>query len=183
MRQRKKIFLSTLLLLFLGCSLISCSNEADKLEGSWSNTFGLSDDYSEFRIYQQSERGFTYFHTFKFINEQDENGGYFLDVISPLAISQSPDDIVVGSEISGKWEIVKGKLYLYFSDNIELLNAENLNLNDQNYLASQMVKYFLDKYRIVCSQGLDFEIKENSSGSSLTIHFGNTIESFTKQKK
>lgn len=171
-----------LLLLILGCSLISCSNEADKLEGSWSTTIGLGDDYSEFRIYQQSKRRFTYFHTFNFIKEKDKNGGYFLDIISPIVFSQSPYDIVVGSEVNGKWEIIKGKLYLKFFDNIELINAENLNLNDQNYLASQMQKNFLDKYKKVSSQGLNFEIKDTKDGSHLIIYFGNVTESFTKRE-
>lgn len=161
--------------------LLSCSDDAKKLEGSWSDTFSLTNDYSQYRVYQQSERRYTFFHTFNFNKDKGKNGGNFLDVISPIAISQSPDDIIIGSEIRGEWEVKNGKLYLNFLDSMELLNAENISYNDKIYLISELSKYFLNDFREMARQGLPFEIKENNGKNQLTIHFGNSTETFIKR--
>ena len=171
------------LIIMLGGGLMSCTGDAEKLVGSWSDTFSMTDDYTQYRVFQQSERKYSFFHTFQFNKGKDKNGGHFLDVISPMAFSQSPDDIVIGSEIRGEWEIKNGKLYLNFFDSMELLNAERISFSDKEYLISELSKYFLKDYKKLGMQGLPYEIKENNGKYQLTIHFGNVSKSFVKREE
>lgn len=161
---------------FLLLILVSCSKE-DKLVGTWDRSLGLGDDYTQYRRFYNSEYPPTCFHTFTFEKGEDGEKGTFTDAVSPLVLptgDTNPDQLIVGSKITGEWEIKGKKLYLFYDDDLKLLNADNLSSADQSRLKDEMTAAFLKEYKQLGEEGFPYEIVKKDKGESLKIAFGNT---------
>lgn len=156
--------------------LVSCTNDAKELDGDWSNTFSLTDDYTRYRVFSTGDRRYTFFQTLSFVKLNDENGGLFEDVITPMVFQSDPYEVVVGSKVGGTWEINKGMLFLYYDGDVELTHADNLSFNDKMQLEEQMEALFFKDFDKLGLRGLKYEIKNDH----LKIYFGNFSEDFTK---
>ena len=87
--------------------LVSCTNDAKELDGDWSTTFSLTDDYTQYRVFSTGDRRYTFFQTLSFVKTEGENGGYFEETINPMVFQPDPYHVVVGSKVEGLWEIKK----------------------------------------------------------------------------
>lgn len=177
--NKLKNFSLTLCLALIGIVVISCSSKEDELIGQWGNSFGLTNNYTKNRVYK--ETGDTFFQTLTF--EKGENGemGVFTDNISPLVIN--PDDILLGSVISGTWEIKGKKLYLYFEDeSLSLTNADGIGRADRLILEEEMAQRFLDEYKKLGAEGLNYEIIHKNNKTGLEINFGNAKITLIKKE-
>lgn len=174
----------TLCIALIGIIAPSCSSKEDELVGSWSTSFGLTNDYTQYRVYSDSEYHPTFFQTIKF--SQGENGkpGTFTEVISPLVLSgQNSNELKIGSKISGTWEIKNKKLYMYFDENsFSLTNDDMIGINDKAILEDQMTQEFFQRYGTVCSNGMNFEIVKRNDKTGVEIHFGNTKVTLVKKE-
>lgn len=172
-----------ILCLFFTCLLVSCSSKEDKLVGQWGNSFGITNNYTDTRVYK--EPGDACFQTFFF--EKGENGemGVFTDNITPLVIGgQNPDNVIIGSQISGTWKIKGDKLYLYFDKNsFALTNADMLGRTERMILEDQMAKSFLDEYKNLGEEGLNYKIVHKNNKTALEINFGNTKVTLVKREE
>ena len=159
----------------------ACSSKEDALKGSWTRTFGLNtSSYTEGRVFSQ-EAGKTFFHTFVF--EKGTSGkGTFKDVVNPLVLNNNSDLVVVGSKISGEWEIKDNKLYLYYNDSVELTNGDDLHPADKARLEGQMKELFLTKFKEAGEKGFPYELKEKNNKTGIEIDFGNDKETFVKNQ-
>lgn len=155
----------------------SCTNDAKKLDGDWSTTFSLTDDYTQYRVFSTGDKRYTFFQTLSFVKTEGENGGYFEETISPMVFQSDPYQVVVGSKVEGIWEITKGKLFLYYDGGIELTNADNISFEDKMYLIEQMEELFFKDFEKIGHRGLKYEIKDDH----LKIDFGNFTEDFSKR--
>lgn len=166
----------------IGVIATSCSSKENELIGRWGNSFGLTNNYTGNRVYK--ETGATCFQTFTF--EKGENGepGVFTDAISPLVIgSQNPDDVLIGSKISGTWEVKGKKLYLYYdTESFSLTNADEMGRTDKMILEEEMAQKFLDDYKNLGAEGLSYEIVHKNNKTGLEIKFGNTKVTLIKQE-
>lgn len=174
--MKKKYFSTAILSFLMALVLVSCSSKEDELIGSWSTSFGIANDYTQYRVYSNSEFRPTFFQTFTF--EKGKNGemGTFTDNISPLVIGeQNPDEVLIGSKISGTWEIKDKKLYLYFDDEgLSLTNADDLGRTNRMIVEDDMTQRFLDEYKKLGEDGLSYEIVHKNDKTGLEINFGNT---------
>lgn len=173
----KKKILSIFVISVLGI-LGSCTNDAKELDGDWSTTFSLTDDYTRYRVFSTGDRRYTFYQTLSFVKLNDENGGLFEDVITPMVFQSDPYEVVVGSKVGGTWEINKGKLFLYYDGDVELTHADNLSFNDKMLLEEQMEALFFKDFDKLGLRGLKYELKDKN----LKIYFGNVTEDFSKIK-
>lgn len=182
--MKKKTCSTTVLTLFMALVLISCSTKEDEIIGSWSTSSGLANEYTQYRVYSNSEYRPTFIQTFTF--EKDENGSEnsFTDKISPLVIGgQNPDEVLIGSEISGTWEVKGNKLYLYFDeDSLSLTSADEVGDTDRIALEDEMTQMFLENFKSLGAEGLSYEIVHKNNKTGLEMSFGNSKVTFIKQE-
>lgn len=180
MKKRDLIqgFMTLLMTTFM---FVSCSSKEDQFVGSWSRSFGMNTHpYTEFRAFSQNT-GKTFFHTFTFEKGKDGKGEFF-DVVSPLMIGGDPDEIVIGSKVSGEWEVKDGKLYLYYNDDIQLTHADNLDPEVKTILEDQLTQQVLSKYKEDGEKGFSYEFKEKNNKTGLEIEFGQDKMVLVKEK-
>ena len=181
----KKIFKISLTfwIAIIGIIATSCSSKENELIGRWSNSFGFTNNYTENRVYK--ETGDTFFQTFTFQKGENGEPGVFTDAISPLIIGdQNPDRVLIGSTISGTWEVKNDKLYLYYDkESFSLTNADEIGRTDKMILEEEMTQKFLEKYEKLGADGLSYEIIHKNNKTGLEIKFGNTKVTLKKEDK
>ncbi len=174
----KKLFLAAGVI--AAAILSSCSSHNDELLGSWSRSFSLKDDYASKRAISVSEDHETYFHTFTF-SKGDNGMGTFTDNIAPMIISPQHGKIILGSMLTGQWEVKDNKLFLYFDDNVTLTNGADLSPSEINAVETQIGRVFLSAYKELAAQGIDYTIEEHNGKQGIKLDFGPS--SFTLIKK
>lgn len=169
---------------FIILAFVSCSSAEDELVGSWSTSFGLSNDYQHLRVAQKEDDHNTFMQTFTFEMGEKNEPGKFKDYIAPLAMltSSSDDEIIVGSVLTGTWELKNKKLYLHFN-NLELVNADNLAPELKNAIKDEMQKRFFEKYQKDAENGISYEIEERNNKTGLILNFGSTKLKLIKSEK
>ncbi|MDE6300461.1 MAG: hypothetical protein K2M19_01925 [Muribaculaceae bacterium] len=163
--------------IFLGCMLSSCSSREDKFVGSWSRTFGLRDNYTQYRVI--ADKGKSFFQTFTFEKGKDGKGT-FTDYIAPVMASS--DQFAVGSKISGEWEIKDAKLYLYFDGELSLTNADKESEDDKFVIASALAEKFLSDIKSEGEKGIPYEFGETNGREWLKFKFKGEDISLLKDK-
>ena len=153
--------------------------------GSWETTFGLTNDYTQYRVFSNSEYKPTFFHTLNFYQGEKGKSGTFTDVITPLVLpGQNNEELKLGSRISGTWEVKNNNLFLYYDENsFSLINADTLSRNDRLILEERLKLEFLDKYKTKGAEGLSYEIVHKNNKTGLEIKFGNTKVTLKKEDK
>lgn len=184
MNIKKNNFALAVLTLFVTFILVSCSSKEDELIGSWSRSFGIANDYTQYRVYSESDYRPTFIQTFTFEKGEKGRENLFTDYISPLVIGgQNPDDVLIGSEITGTWEIKDDKLFLYYdSESFSLTNADMLGRTDRMIAEEELGQSFLEDYKKLGEKGLSYEIVHKNDKTGLEINFGNTELTLIKKK-
>ena len=166
----------------IGVIATSCSSKENELIGRWGNSFSLTNNYTENRVYKETRA--TCFQAFTF--EKGENGepGVFTDAISPLIIGdQNPHRVLIGSTVSGTWEIKNDKLYLYYDkESFSLTNADEMRRTDKMILEEEMAQKFIVDYKKLGAEGLSYEIVHKNNKTGLEIKFGNTKVTLIKKE-
>lgn len=158
----------------LVCMCTACTSDEDKLEGSWTTMFSLKNDYVKYRVFTTSEYHPTYYHIVSFKKGENDKRGTFVDYITPLILDESnSDEVVVGSKISGTWEVKKDKIHLYYNDEVSLTNAENIGDGDKDNLESEMAEYFLAEYKTIGENGIPFQIINRNNKVVLELNLDN----------
>lgn len=176
----KKFLLSTFFLGIVSVLVISCSKD-DKLVGTWSYIYGLGNPYTDSRCFSEDGPGQTFIHSLEF---QKGNGakGSFIDKVRPLILGSSSDQkMLIGSSISGEWEVKGNKLYLYYNDDMELLNANALYDEEKSQVARQWSNHF-EEWKKKGEEGYSFEIIEKNGKTGLNIS-GLRTPHFIKEKE
>lgn len=161
----------------------SCS-KGDELVGSWSNMFGLNtNDYTIYRAYKADDYHPTLIHTIEFEKGKKGEPGTFTDYVNRTLVPNNDENMFAGSKISGKWEIKKGKLYLYYDDEVNVIGAKNLSDNDIAVLENEMTERFLADFKEAGANGLRYKIEKEKGNKTLNIDFGNTKVSLSQNQK
>lgn len=182
--MKNKNLAKAVLAFFTGLLLVSCSSKEDELVGKWGNSFGLKNKYTSDRVYTSPDNHDAFFQTFIFENGEKGEKGAFTDYISPVVIGdQNPDEMVIGSEISGTWEVKGDKLYLYFdNESFSLTNADMIGRTDRIMLEDEMAQKFLENYEYLGTKGLSYKIFHKNNKTGLEINFGNTKVTLIKKE-
>lgn len=160
--------------------LTSCSSKEDKLIGTWSRSFSKDTPYTDYRTFSLDNASHTYYHTISF--EKGKSGkGTFTDVVTPLSYSVKADQIVVGSKVTGNWEVKDGKLFLFYNDDLSLTNDNNLDADDIEELEMRMSHLFFEDYERLGEKGLSYKFIEKNDKVGLEIDFGNDDVVFSKK--
>lgn len=168
-----------LILLFI-CATTSCSKDEDQLIGSWSRCFGLNtNSYTQYRAFHDKDIHPTYFHTFVFEKGTGDKG-IFKDVVKALILSGT-QRVSVGSKLSGNWEVRNGKLYLYYDDTMQLLDADDLNTELIAILEEAVKDKFLSKFKEAGKNGYEYTLKKVRDKDVLEIDLGS--ETLTLKKE
>lgn len=182
--MKKRLFqnLFKLMLLVVTLPIVSCSSQEDKLVGDWDNMFGISGcAYTENRIYRPDGPGSTMIERFTFTKGENGKKGKFVDFVSPL---MPGDKIVVGSKVTGEWEIKDKKLYLYYDELALTGTTDKLDKEMQMDLDIEMTDKFFSDYMKAGEEGFPYQIEEGKGKTRLKIDFpGGTLVLTRDEKK
>lgn len=187
----KKLFF---IISFFSLVLLSCSGPEDKLVGKWTGPSSLSinlfsntivDNYSSSRILQteNSKTGLT--HTLIFTKKSNGEGTFEDEIKYGINIeinnnNKNNKKIFIGSLYTGKWYIKEKKLYLFY-DSCSLVDAKNLNSEEQQYLKSLIEEKFAG-YIAMAKNGLDYDLSSDGKFEDLTLYFGEEKVRFSRKK-
>lgn len=167
-----------LMLVVLTLSFMSCESQEDKLVGGWSNVFGISpSSYTEYRVYRPNGPGSSMIENFTFTMGKDGKKGIFVDAISPLLPG---NNIVVGSKVTGEWEIKDKKLYLYYDELTLTGMTDKLDEEMQMDLEIEMTEKFFNDYMKAGETGFPYRITKEKGKMCLEIDFPGGALQFTR---
>lgn len=182
----KKIFF---LLSIFSMIFVSCSNPEEELLGKWFGTSSLSinyfndtvnENYLSSRVIRSENAATSIIHSFVFSKEGKEEGT-FEESIAGLNVSNNDSgSVFVGSNFTGKWYIKDKKLYLFYDD-CSLINANDLSIDDQQYLKTKILDKF-SSYINMAKNGLEYSISNDGDYENLCIYFGNEEVKFERKK-
>lgn len=156
--------------LFLTLSVVSCGSQEDELVGDWDTIFGISkSSYTQYRVYRPDGPGSTMIERFIFKEGADGKKGTFIDGVAPL---MPGDKTVVGSKVTGEWEVKDKKLYLYYNEDLELTGTtDKLSEEMQMDLEIEMTEKFFNDYRKAGESGIPYSIVKEKGKTRLEIDF------------
>lgn len=169
--MKKRLFQNLCKLMFLVLTLpfVSCESQEDKLAGNWDTMFGISrSSYTEYRVYRPDGPGSTMIERFTFTKGTDGKKGTFVDSVFPLIPG---DNLVVGSKVTGEWEIKDKKLYLYYDDLTLTGTTDKLSEESQMNLEIEMTDKFFSDYMNAGEEGLPYRIVKEKGKTRLEIDF------------
>ncbi|MBD5221842.1 MAG: hypothetical protein HDS70_05675 [Bacteroidales bacterium] len=169
----RSIFKMMLAILML--PLAACESQEDKLVGEWGKVFGIApNSYTGYRVYRPNGPGSTMVENFTFTKGEDGKKGKFVDSIFPL---MPGENVVVGSNLTGEWEVKGQLLYLYFDHSIEFDGLEltgttdKLDFETEYELRQEMAQILKDEYIKACKSGIPYRIVEKNGKTGLEIEF------------
>ena len=182
-RSAFKMMLAILMLPF-----VACESQEDKLVGEWHTTFGIApNSYTTYRVYRPNGSGSTMVENFTFTKVEEGKNGKFVDSIFPF---MPGENVVVGSKLTGEWEVKGELLYLYFDryqefDGLTLTGTtDKLSFETEYQLRQEMAQILKDDYIEACKSGIPYRIFEKNGKTGLEIEFpGGTLTLVKSGKK